>query len=537
MDCREIAFHKLPHQPKLFRDYLSDFPRVSKFYSHAPTFAAVKKAAQKLVFPGDRRRAVADILRRQNSAWGGGALTGENLDRLGDGAVAVVTGQQVGLFSGPAYAAYKALGAIQMALELTRAGIPAVPVFWMATEDHDLDEVRHVSWFHNGKRIRYELPARPGSEQPVGEIALGQPIHALADEAAGFLAAAGSELLASFLRESYRAEETYASAFGKLFARLFADHGLVLLDPLDRALHQVASPLYARAVGESEALRDKLLERGRELDRAGYAPQVKVTAKSTLLFRVEGGKRQVLSAAGGKFQTADRSWDQAGLREAVEKEPEKFSPNALFRPVVQDYLLPTVAYLAGPAEIAYFAQAQVNYRELLGRMPVILPRADFTLVDGKATKLLSKYELRVENLLEGTQVVRTSMEARSVPKALGREFTKTEEDLKRALGRLEKSIRKLDPTLRGAVETARKKVTYQLEKLRKKTGRAVDSRSGLIREHLGYLEALLYPNKTLQSRDISFLPLLAKAGMNGLGELQKLAGQKNIGKHLVVRIP
>src|SRR5208282_5419673 len=140
MECRSLPFRQLPHQSKLFLEFLDNFPAVKQFYVHAPTIAAVKKAARGLDYPRERRAAVAGILREQNAAVGGGDATRANLDRLAKGAVAIVSGQQVGLFGGPAYAVYKAVSAVQIAQELTRAGIEAVPIFWMATEDHDLDE-------------------------------------------------------------------------------------------------------------------------------------------------------------------------------------------------------------------------------------------------------------------------------------------------------------------------------------------------------------------------------------------------------------
>src|ERR1700757_3961792 len=142
MDCRALTFRELPHQPKLFLEYLDHFEKVKEFYAHSPAMASVTRVGRKMEYPEDRRAQVASILRKQNAALGAGAETQSNLERLEKGAVAVVSGQQVGLFSGPAYSVYKALTAIQIAEELTRGGTPAVPIFWMATEDHDLDEVR-----------------------------------------------------------------------------------------------------------------------------------------------------------------------------------------------------------------------------------------------------------------------------------------------------------------------------------------------------------------------------------------------------------
>src|SRR6202051_4608737 len=172
MCCVSLPFRRLPHQPKLFLRFVDDFPSVASFYAHEPTLDAVKHAAQSLDFPADRRREVAAVLREINQALGGGEATQRNLGRVENGAVAIVSGQQVGLFGGPAYAFYKALSTIRIAEELSEAGIPAVPVFWMANEDHDLDEVRHVSWFKGGKLTRLELPVDETPGRPVGRVRL-----------------------------------------------------------------------------------------------------------------------------------------------------------------------------------------------------------------------------------------------------------------------------------------------------------------------------------------------------------------------------
>jgi bacillithiol biosynthesis cysteine-adding enzyme BshC len=458
------------------------------------------------------------------------------LARLEKGAVAIVTGQQVGLFSGPAYAIYKALTAVQIAEELTRSGIPAVPVFWMATEDHDLDEVRTATWFDQGKLRRFELPVVEAG-RPVGGISLGAEVESFAREAAELLSDQGSDLLAEYLRESYRPGETYGSAFARLFTRLFAQQGLILMDPLDQGLHRVATPLYQHALAERDAVNEKLLQRGKDLDRVGFDAQVKVTSRSTLLFYLGDGVRQVITASNGKFQAGDKSWPRDELIHLTHAEPGKFSPNALFRPVVQDYLLPTAAYVGGPAEISYFAQSEVIYRHLLGRMPVMLPRAGFTLVDAKAAKLLRRYGLTVEDVWAGPQSLRHKMEGASVPKGLSKTFERDQKQIQKMLTQLGKQIAKLDPTLKGTVERAKQRIEFHLEKLRQKAGKAQDQKAGLILAHMQYLESLLYPHKALQSRELCLLPFLARWGASGLSELQKLASGKKIGHHFILQLP
>ena len=538
MGCVSIPFRRLPHQPKLFVRLIDDYSSVKQFYAHPPNLEAVKQVAASLDYPAERRREVAAILGEQNSAWGASAATRSHLERLERGAVAVVSGQQVGLFGGPAYAVYKALTAIRVAEELSQAGIPAVPIFWMATEDHDLDEVRHVSWFDAGKLVKFELPADAlAAGQPVGRVQLGPAILENVKNAAELLSGPGSETLSQILRQSYQPGDTYGSAFGKLFSQMFAEQGLILLDPLDARLHRVAAPLYKKAIEDRDQLNEKLLQRGKELESAGYDVQVKVTARSTLLFTIRDGVRQPVVASNSHLQSGDASWTREEAVRLADATPETFSANALFRPVVQDYLLPTAAYLGGPAEIAYFAQSSVIYAHMLGRMPVILPRAGFTILDAKAEKLLQKYGLCIENLWAGPQELRRKMESVSVPDGLAENFDRDKAQVESTLAELGAQIEKLDATLAGAVDTARNKISFQLEKLRRKTGRSLDKKSGLLAEHERFLENLLYPDKQLQSRELCFLPFLARWGMEGLSELQKLSGSASLGEHRIVRIP
>jgi bacillithiol biosynthesis cysteine-adding enzyme BshC len=537
MDCRVKSFRELPHQPKLFLDFIDHFDAVKAFYRHPPTMEAVRETARSLAYPEERRRTVASILRAQNEGFGAGAATLGHLDRLERGAIAIVSGQQVGLFTGPAYTFYKALTAIQIAQELTEEGIDAVPLFWMATEDHDLDEVRGTNWFVDGHLQRFELPVPSKVGEPVGRIGLGEAVAAFTREAAGLLEKAGDAAMARDLADSYQPGETYGSAFAKLLTRLFAKQGLILIEPLDQRLHGVAAPAFRKVVEQRDAIIEDLLQRERDLEGRGYDAQVKVTAKSTLLFYLDGVGREAITASNGTFQTPTATWSREELTKLVDAEPDRFSPNALLRPVIQDYLFPTAAYIGGPAEISYFAQSEVAYRHVLGRMPVLLPRAGFTLLDPKATKLLQKYDLPVDEVWRGAQVVRKRLEAHSVPPGLAESLERTQKETERMMSELSTEIAKLDATLIGAVGNAKTKITFQIESLRQKAGRALDERNHLIGEHERYLDSLLYPNKALQSRELCLLPLLARWGPGGMGELQQHCSGKKLGHHFVIRIP
>ena len=527
----------LPHQPKLLRDYLQSYERVSAFFRHQPDLQNILKVARALDYPAARRAEVAAILRQQNELLGAGSATFANLSRFEKGAVAIVSGQQVGLFSGPAYAIYKAIAAVRIARDLTEDGVDAVPVFWMATEDHDLDEVRRTTFFSDGKLVDFELPQGAGNGAPVGRVPLGVEVEALQRAAAAMLAGEQTGELAAILAECYRPKETYGSAFGKLFARLMKQSGLILLDPLDLRLHCLAQPLFSQAVEERDSIDEALLKRDKQLEAAGYAPQVKVTSRSTILFHISRDGRQVITDGDGEFQSGERTWTKHELLDAVRREPENFSPNALFRPVVQDYLLPTVAYIGGPAEISYFAQSEVLYRQLLGRMPVMLSRPGFTLLDAKAQRLLKQYGIEVEQVWEGPQELGKRMSAASIPENFATLLQENGAEIQKRLRQWSDAVAVLDPTLKTAVETAQNKIEYQSEKLQQMIGRALDRKSGTVAAHQEFLSNLIYPRKSLQSRELCFLPFVARWGHAVFEEIERHAGLKNAGTHFIIPIP
>ncbi len=536
MESHCLRLASLPHTTKLFAAYLEDFSRVKPFYLRSPDGAGVEAAARAVDFPAGVRRAVVEVLREQNRAFGADDSTEKSLRRLGDGAVAIVTGQQVGLFSGPAYSFYKALTALRWAARLSERGIDAVPVFWLATEDHDLAEVNQSYWLT--KDATQRLTVR-GAEQfagrQVGAIHFGEEIVAVVDEAARGLSGPFAGEVERALRESYTAGDTFGSGFGKLFARLLAGRGMILLDPLDRSLHRIAAPIFQRAIEQAGALRDELLARNKALDKAGFHAQVKVTAEQTLLFMNVDGRREPVRLRGGKFSAGGKAFGADELLGMVEKTPEVFSPNVLLRAIVQDSLLPTAAYVGGPAEVAYMAQVEVVYRKLGKAMPAILPRAGFTLVPPHVGRLLKKYGLSLADVFQGRQRVHAALAAGSLPRGLAARFDADEKSLRKLLGKYAAPVAKLDKTLAGALSTAERKMIYQFLKLRRKVGAAEGLRSGILEKHERMILEELYPLRAPQERALCFLPFLAAGGTELLDKLFLHAGGSPA-QHCVVEL-
>ena len=269
-----LPFSQIPHTTRLFTDFLAYSPTVQPFYPRSPHLSErLKDEASVSRYDPARRRRVSANLARQNKSWDASPQTFSKIARLRAGASCVVTGQQVGLFGGPTFALYKALTAVKLAEEATTAGVDAVPVFWLATSDHDLAEVNHVSIPGPDGLLRVvSTPSHGVPGAPVSDVRLGDEILPVVEEAAVLL---GDSPATQLLRESYRPGETLGTAFARLYARLFAQWGVILLDASDPELHRVAEPLYRSAIERAAEVDAALLDRGQALDNAGYYQQVK----------------------------------------------------------------------------------------------------------------------------------------------------------------------------------------------------------------------------------------------------------------------
>jgi bacillithiol biosynthesis cysteine-adding enzyme BshC len=512
-----LPFRQIPHTTRLFADFLSDPAKLQRFYPRSPFFTEwFKEEASAIRYDANRRERVSEILQRQNQSWETSPKTLENIARLRAGASALVTGQQVGLFGGPMFSIFKALTAIKLANLATQSGVDCVPVFWLATEDHDLAEVDHVSIPGPDGSLRSLVAttaARP--DAPVGTITFGEEIDALVNTSAELL---GDSETIDTLRRCYRPGETYGSAFARLFAHLFADWGVILLDASDPELHRISEPIYRAAIERSAELDESVIARGRALEAAGYHQQVKVTPSSALLFTLQDGARVPVHrrangvAGDSEFAIRDEKVSQAELLNRITSAPQKFSANVLLRPVVQDYLLPTLAYSGGSAEVAYFAQAAVVYEALLGRITPVIPRFSATIVDSKPASLLDRYGLSLVDLFHGPDRLRELLAARAMSTERQSAFESAEASLKHSLGKIRTALEAVDKTLLDATDNAASKMQHQLESLRARAARAELRQTEILTRHAELLSNALYPHKTLQERELPGIYFLSRHG-------------------------
>ena len=528
LESRCLQFSRIPHTSRLFDDYLHQFEKVKQFYARPPLQQDWwNEESRKIQYPAERRRQVADVLERQNREFGAGEKTMANIERLRAGAPAMVTGQQVGLFGGPLFSVLKAITAVKLA-----EASGAVPVFWLATEDHDFDEISSVHFPAGDHLQKFTVNVPHAEGAPVGTIAFTDEITAAVAQVE---AIAGRSEISELLATSYRKGETFGTAFAKFYARVLADFGIVFLNALDPELHRIAQPVYRAALERSEEINQALLQRNGELEAAGYHAQVKVTPSHTLCFYFEDGVRTPVRHQDTDFFIGERRLSAAEIAAETERCPERFSANVLLRPVVQDYLLPTLAYCGGPAEIAYFAQIEVVYRKLAGRVTPILPRIFATLIESRQAKLLDRYQLELTDLFAGPEKFRELLAARALPESILKSFDSAAEHLETAISLIQQPLEKLDKTLVDAAEHAGAKMRYQLQGLRDKAARAEARKNTEIVRHADELITALYPNKELQEREVGAAYFLLKYGLSVLEQI-KAQARSACGEHQVIII-
>lgn len=483
-----------------------------RFRHPAARAEAVAAAASRAVSP-----ALLDVLVARNARLAPSPARERNLELLSrPGTVAVVTGQQMGLFLGPLFTLYKAAAAITAARALSEeTGRPCVPVFWLQTEDHDLPEVDHCFIpRHTGGplRVALDVPDAAASRVPIAHRHLGPSVTAAL---ATLRAELGSEPHAhehlALLERAYRPEATLAEAFTEVLSSVFAEEGLVFLDPRDARLAPLAAPVHRRAILEAEAISTALAARVRALTDAGFAEQVHIRPGSPLGFfspdgvdgpryRLDPGRTGTWSLVG---HPDGRTVTTPELLGWLEQEPLRFTTSALLRPLLQDTWLPTAAYVGGPGEVAYFAQLAPLYAHAGLPMPLVVPRARFRVLDDRTRRWLGKLGLQPDEVGAPREELLLRLAARDAtqpleaPEALeARLFGAFAAEL----DRLNDSMLALDPTLQDALQRTRGTVRVAVSRLTRRYGRALALRDSVTAERVDRLRTYLTPNGEPQER-------------------------------------
>ena len=523
LQTESLLFSEIPQQSKLFVEYQQNPLALKMYYpsaveSHTQISARIPEVLAN--HKADREQ-LCDALEAMNKKCGASDKTLENINLLRESdCVAVVTGQQSGLFSGPLYTIYKALSAIRLTECLRGRGFKAVPVFWVATEDHDFEEVSKTFVLDRNAKLS-ELknePKRCYENLPVGYIKLDDSIKQTIDEL--FAELPVTEFTAELkktIEESWKSGSYYGDAFAGFLNKLFGEYGLIILCPLDEGLKKLAAPIYVEAIKKSEEIVSALRDRSRELQENGYHAQVLIGEDYFPLFwQAKDHTRNALKKSeSGTFKTKDnaREFTLSELAEIAEKEPGRFSPSVVLRSVVQDYLLPTVCYFGGAAEIAYFAQSGEVYRILNRPITPIFHRQSFTIVEPKHARTLEKYDLELKDLFVGYENLLPQIVEKFLNRETAEMFAEAEEKINLELNKIHRNLAELEPTLADNLATRRRKITYHISALRNKFHHAQIRKDETINRRIETLFTALLPHKHLQERTLNVNNYLNNYGL------------------------
>jgi bacillithiol biosynthesis cysteine-adding enzyme BshC len=510
---------RLPHVPRLVEDYFHDYAKVREFFDgDFRDAAAYGRQTERALARRIPREELASVLREQNQSYGCGPRTLGHIEAMArEQACAVVTGQQVGLFSGPLYTIYKALTAIKLADRLSRNGLgKCVPVFWLASDDHDVAEIDHIVLLDQDNRLEEVRCGMPSGAPKIPAAALALPpevadcLRRLADltPESEFKA----DVMAA-LSEAYRPGRGWVEAFARWMTRLFQSHGLIFIDAAHPRLKELGGEVFYREIAEGSAATPPALAASRRLREAGYEGQVQLHEGILNIFYAERERRSV-QWDGRAFEIKDprETRSKEDLLALAKEKPALFSPNVLLRPIYQDTLLPTVVYVGGPGEIAYFAQMKGVYEKFGLPMPVIYPRKSLTVVERKIARILAKYHLEISDLWGGADGIIRSLGESGIPEPVGRALSLAASHLEQDFEPIIRDVAAFEPTLKESARLARGKMAQQIRFLEKKIVQAAKKRNGIAVGQIRKAGDHLYPNGHLQERVFNIVPYLLKYG-------------------------
>jgi len=513
-----LDIRDLPGFSPLIKDYVHRFARLAPFYAvdpHAPdTFRTLAGRCDRRTFP---RQELRSMLRARNQAWGAPDVVLRRIDDLcrKDG-LAVFTGQQTGLFGGPLYTLYKAMTAIVVATRLEAdLGRPVVPVFWLASEDHDIAEADHVVVADQSGtpvEIRHTRWGSPGFFP--AQLRLGPAIQDTLAQLWSVLPE--TEFTAEWQRalaDAYAPERTLADAFARWMLHLLGEAGLVLTDAADPALKHLAAPLFTRELEMAPRTSELILAASQELRALGYPAQIEARPEGVNMFWIRNGRRPLIRTADAfRLRDSGESVSPDSLLACCRDAPEQFSPNVALRPIVQDAIFPNIAYIAGPGELAYFAQLKNVYAALEVPMPAILPRASLTILDARMPRLLERFRLRLSDLTAEPEQLASKVLRSQLPPDIEATLVAARVQIEEIFGRVREQVAAVDPTLSATAGQTGGHLKGHLDQLERKVVQALKRREADTRQQLQRLRQGLMPGGKPQERVYPAIPYLAKYG-------------------------
>jgi bacillithiol biosynthesis cysteine-adding enzyme BshC len=535
-----IDIRRFPWIRRLAADYAFNYAQLDEFFSGNPTEPAAWRAAIARAQQHRRQRdAVADILDAQQRRRGAPPQALEATAQLRDQrSVAIVTGQQAALFGGPMFTLLKALTAIRLAEQVrTEHGVPAVPIFWIEGEDHDWDEVKKCGVFDEGLNVCPVSIGDPrGSQQiAVARVELDDSAQAAVAELERLLQK--TEFSADLLRllgAAYRPGVGMADAFGRWLETTLGARGLVLYDASDAAAKPLVAELFARELETAGTTARLATEAGHRLQNRGYHAQAAAQPDTVALFYLNSGREAIRRSTEG-FVVGEQLEAAASLIEQARQHPERFSPNVLLRPLVQDTLFPTACYVAGPNELGYLGQLKGVYEAFGVPMPLIQQRATATVVDANTMKFLTRHEFPFEALRAQDEAALNELLQSQLPASVEASLQDAARALEDRIGGLAQEVAQVDTTLEGAARSTLTRMQDDLRKLHNKVIQAAKRKDDTLRRQYHHAQALAFPGGHPQEREVGFVSFLNKYGPSLVDRLSEEI-PLDMGTHWVVQI-
>ncbi len=536
MKITSKPFSELPFST-LFKDYINQKSDITDFFDISPFSSDnLKRKAEQFSFSSDRDK-VSDLLKQFNSQFEPSNETLANIEKLRDtSTLAVVTGQQMVLYGGPLFTVFKTLTAIQLSKQYEKElNRPVVPVFWLADEDHDIEEISQINLFnkHDVSKcsVSFDKPGKRVDEYLLKEI--HSELRTCVKD--GLIETDFSDDLWKILDSSYHKNHTVGKAFGLLLQKLFGKHGLILAGSNDDNFKDLSKSILTQSVSKADDIVDRLRENTKKLESFGYEGQVHLN-NSNLFYIADNGQRVKIEYDGEIWfiENSDKRWSAKELNRDIDHNPNRFSPNVFLRPVLQDKLLPTISYVAGPGEIAYYAQMSGIYDYFDQTMPQIVPRFSGTFIESSIERIIDKLPFSLEDYSKRIEDLESEFIEKSDQPDLEKIFDDWKQRVEAITSEKKSAIEEIDPTLKNTAGKASSIYYSELDKLKGKLYRSLKQNEKTQLDRIIKIQLNLFPNGNLQEREIAFIYYLNKYGTETFDELLKLLENQKSDTHKLI---
>lgn len=518
-----ISFTEIPGQSPLYLDYLYNFKKVAKYYVKDFRNEGIYEAHFRDVlskYPSDRKQ-VTQTIKNQYLNKRISAKTSQNIKLLEEkNTLAIVTGQQLGLAGGPLYTIYKTLSAIKLATHLTEKypDFHFVPVFWLAGDDHDFEEISSINVLTGDNKVEniaYKTDDDPEKEAgSVGGLRLEKEIEE-------FIGQFGSSVrnteftpdVLAFLSSVYQTGKTISESFSEMMFKFFDKYGLVIFNPQATDVKRLLLPVFRSELENYRTHASKLIQVSAGLDEE-YHAQVKIRPVN-LFINNENGRYLLDPLENNEFRLKRKKvkFTKDELSQLLESSPEMFSPNVILRPVCQDWLFPTAFYVGGPAEIAYFAQIIQLYKMFNLATPIAWPRISATIVEKSVQSLVQKYDISVKDFFELKGEIFNKVASLISEYDIDGKFEVTGNKLDNIFEELKEYLADIDKTLVDPAEKNRQRSLQYLAELKGKAEAARIRKHETTMNQLQKSYSMILPNDNLQERELNYFYFANKYGL------------------------